>query len=58
MCMTHFYFLPSDVQFQYSATSRPDTTTSDWMVSPCIRHFTQLSAYNFIDILYLYIKLF
>ena len=45
-----FRFLPSDVRFQYSATGRHDTTTSDRMVSPYIRHFnTQLSACNFID---------
>jgi len=48
--ITLFCFLPSDVRFQYSATGRHDTTTSDWIVSPYIRHFnTQLSACNFID---------
>jgi hypothetical protein len=57
--MTHFYFLLFNVRFQYSATSRHDTATSDWMVSPYMRHFnTQLRAYNFIDSLHLYMKLF
>ena len=56
---THFQFLPPDVRFQYSATSRHDTTTSDWMVLPYTRHFiVQLGAYNFMDILHLYNKLF
>jgi len=33
MCLIHFHFLPSDVQFQYSTTSQNNTTTSTCMVS-------------------------
>jgi len=42
-----------DGEFQYSATSRHNTTTFAWMVSPYTQHInTHLSTYSFTSILY------